>query len=47
VANAGRRRCLEIERRVQRERVERLLADRTAELGDVREQLKPPGESPP
>lgn len=40
VANAGRRRCLEIERRAQREHVERLLADRTAELGDMRDQLK-------
>jgi DNA-binding NtrC family response regulator len=35
VANAGRMRCLEIERRHQHERLERLLADRTADLGDA------------
>lgn len=35
VANAGRRRCLEIERHAHTERLERLLADRTAELGDA------------
>ena len=35
VANAGRRRCLEIEQRAHTERLERLLADRTAELGDA------------
>jgi DNA-binding NtrC family response regulator len=46
VANAGRRRCLEIERRAQRERVERLLADRTAELGDALEQLSQTNDDP-
>lgn len=35
VANAGRRRCLEIERELRHERLERQLADRTAELGDA------------
>jgi two-component system phosphate regulon response regulator OmpR len=37
VANAGRRRCLEIEHRVHTERIERLLDDKTAELGDALE----------
>jgi putative two-component system response regulator len=37
VANAGRRRCLEIEQRSHTERLQRMLADRTAELGDLRE----------
>lgn len=35
VTNAGRLRCLEIERRLQHQRLERLLADRTADLGDA------------
>ena len=35
VNNASRMRCLEIERRVQRQRLERVLADRTADLGDA------------
>ncbi|HUR77355.1 MAG TPA: response regulator [Acidimicrobiales bacterium] len=39
VANASRRRCLEIERRAHTERLERQLADRIAELGDA---LDPP-----
>jgi DNA-binding response OmpR family regulator len=39
VANAGRRRCLEIEHHAHSERIERMLDDRTAELGDV---LNPP-----
>jgi DNA-binding NtrC family response regulator len=37
VANAGQRRCLEIEHRAHQERIERMLADKTAELGDVLE----------
>jgi two-component system, NtrC family, sensor kinase len=44
VANAGRRRCLEIERNAQQARLERLLADRTADLGDALARLD---ESPP
>jgi DNA-binding NtrC family response regulator len=40
VANAGQRRCLEIEHRSHDEQVERMLADKTAELGDVLEQRK-------
>lgn len=39
VANAGRRRCLEIEHKAHSERIERMLDDRTAELGDA---LNPP-----
>jgi two-component system phosphate regulon response regulator OmpR len=35
VANAGRRRCLEIERRAHTARLERLLADRNAADGDA------------
>lgn len=35
VANAGRRRCLEIEHRAHSKRMERILDDRTAELGDA------------
>lgn len=45
VANAGRRRCLEIERRTHTERLERLLADRTAELGDALDLRAPPPPS--
>jgi DNA-binding response OmpR family regulator len=41
VANAGRRRCLEIERDSHTARLERLLDDRTAELGDVLEHRDP------
>ena len=37
VANAGQRRCLEIEHRAHQERIERMLADKTAELGDMLE----------
>ena len=45
VANAGRRRCLEIERNAQQARLERLLADRTADLGDALARLdEPPAE---
>lgn len=39
VANAGRRRCLEIEQRAHTERLERLLADRTAERGEPEQTL--------
>lgn len=41
VANAGQRRCLEIEHRSHEERIERMLADKTAELGDVLERRDP------
>lgn len=34
-ANAGQRRCREIEHRAHEERIERMLADKTAELGDL------------
>jgi two-component system phosphate regulon response regulator OmpR len=37
VANAGQRRCREIEHRAHEARIERMLADKTAELGDVLE----------
>jgi DNA-binding response OmpR family regulator len=37
VANAGRRRCLEIEHNAHTERIERMLDDRTAELIEVRD----------
>ena len=40
VANAGQRRCREIEHRAHEARVERMLADKTAELGDVLDQRK-------
>lgn len=39
VANAGRRRCVEIDRRVHAERVERELADKSAALGDALDRL--------
>lgn len=41
VANAGQRRCREIEHRLHQERIERMLADKTAELGDVLERQPP------
>jgi two-component system phosphate regulon response regulator OmpR len=37
IANAGQRRCREIEHRSHEERIERMLADKTAELGDILE----------
>jgi two-component system phosphate regulon response regulator OmpR len=37
VANAGQRRCREIEHRSHEARIERMLHDKTAELGDVLE----------
>lgn len=37
IANAGQRRCREIEHRAHEERMERMLADKTAELGDALE----------
>ena len=40
VANAGRRRCLEIERRVYQQRLERLLQEQAADLDDALMQLK-------
>ena len=40
VANAGQRRCREIEHRSHEERIERMLADKTAELGDFVERTK-------
>lgn len=40
VANAGRRRCLEIERRVHRQRLERQLHDQSADLDDALLRLK-------
>ncbi|HVT78677.1 MAG TPA: response regulator [Acidimicrobiales bacterium] len=41
VANAGQRRCREIEHRSHTDRMERMLADKTAELGDVLEGRDP------
>lgn len=40
VANAGRRRCLEIERRVYQQRLERLVREQGADLDEARMQLK-------
>jgi DNA-binding NtrC family response regulator len=40
VANAGRRRCLEIERRVYQQRLERRLDEQAADLDDALRQLK-------
>lgn len=39
-ANAGQRRCREIEHRSHEERIERMLADKTAELGDIVERRR-------
>jgi DNA-binding NtrC family response regulator len=43
IANAGQRRCREIEHRAHEERIERMLADKTAELGDVLERGRDQG----